>query len=139
MPIPAESLGVIGALSDTFVKDVAALAATTTTSIMCATAANGYRFRVNRAQILVDTTFAADASNFWVFTLVHNATTVATWSTQTGQQGALTAFTVNEMVLAADTANALVIQPGEVLTLVATKNASAANFTGRFISHGRFS
>jgi hypothetical protein len=118
-------------------KDVAAVAATSTFAILAASAACGQRHRVMRAQLLVDTTYAADASNFYVFTLVHNGTTVATWSTQTSAQGALTAGANQEMILAADTGVNLVVQPGELLQLVCTKNGTAANFTGRVCVGGR--
>jgi hypothetical protein len=121
-----------------FTKDVAAVAATSTFSVMAASLVAGQVYRVTRAHILVDTTYAADAANFYALTLVHNGTTIASWSTQTSAQGALTAFTLAEMVLAADTGVNLTVQPGETLTLVCTKNGSAANFTARVVVHGRF-
>lgn len=124
-----------GASMPRVTKDVAAVAATSTFAVMAVSA--GQRFRVMRAQLLVDTTYAADAANYYVFTLVHNGTTVATWSTQTGAQGALTAGSIQEMVLAADTGVNLVVQPTELLQLVCTKNGSAANFTGRVCVCGR--
>lgn len=137
MPIPVDSIDGVASAATRYVKDVSAVAATSTFSVMAADA-SGARFRVTRVQILVDATYAADASNFYAFTLVHNGTTVASWSTQTSAQGALTAFTSAEMVLAADTGSNRVVQATEALTLVATKNGTAANFTGRFIVHGRY-
>lgn len=127
-----------GATAHHYTKEIAAVAATSTFSVMGASTATGYKYRVTHAQLLVDTTYAADASNFYVLALVHNGTTVASWSTQTAAQGALTAFTLAEMVLAADTGNNRVVQTGEVLTLVCTKNASAPNISARCIVHGRF-
>lgn len=138
MANPNDSLFDVGASTIHYTKEVASVAATSTFSVMCATTANNLKYRVTRAQLLLDATYAADPANFYVITLVHNGTTVATWSTQTSAQGVLTAFTVNEMVLAADTGNNRVVQPGEVLTLVCTKNGTAANLSARCIVHGRF-
>lgn len=122
----------------TFSKDVAAVAATATFSIMAAGNASGEVFRVTSVHLLVDTTYAADVANFYALALVHNSITLATWSTQTSAQGALTAFTDQLMILAADSGTNLTVQPGEVLTLVATKNAAAPNLTARVVVHGRF-
>lgn len=136
MPIPFDPLPDVQPVH--YTKDIAAVAATSTFSVMGASNTAGQRYRVTRAHILVDATYAADPANFYVITLVHNATTIASWSTQTSAQGALTQFVVNEMVLAADTANNLVVQPNEVMTLVATKNGAAANISARVVCQGKF-
>lgn len=136
MALPLDSLP--GSVLEPFTKDVAAVAATSTFSVMACLTSAGQRFRVIRAHLLVDATYAADASNYYAITLVHNGTTIATWSTQTAAQGALTAFVAGEMILAADTGSNLVVLPGETMTLVCTKNGSAANLTARAVVHGRW-
>lgn len=136
MPIPLDLLPDVRPA--TFSKDTGAVAATSTFSVMACANATGEVFRVTGAHLLVDATYAADVANFYALALVHNSITLATWSTQTSAQGTLTAFTDQLMILAADTGTSLTVQPGEVLTLVATKNASAANLTVRVVVHGRF-
>ncbi len=121
-----------------FTRDVAAVAATGTFAVMVARAADGFGFRITSAQLITDATYAADAANFYVLTLVHNVTTIASWSTQTAAQGALTALVTNEMILSADAGINRVVLPGETLTWVLTKNASAANISARVVVHGRF-
>lgn len=95
-------------------------------------------FRIESVELIDDAGYAADATNYYVLTLVHGTgpTTAATWSTLTGAQGALTAATPAAMVLSAD-AN-LVIPAGDVVSLVATKHASGANITVRVVVHGRY-
>lgn len=93
--------------------------------------------RLDAADIMVDATYAASATDFYAFTLVWGSgpTTAASWSTQTSAQGAITAAVPSLMVLSAD-AN-LIIPPGSVVKLIATKNASAANITPRIVMSGR--
>lgn len=93
--------------------------------------------RLERAELMVDATYAASATDFYVFQLKHGATVMATWSTQTAAQGAITAAVPVAMVLSADTGQNLVIAAAAVLTLTATKNASAADITPRIVLHGR--
>jgi hypothetical protein len=119
-----------------FARDCPSTSATTTYAI--ASIVGSSRLRIERAELIVDATYTADATNFYVFTLQHGATVIATWSTQVGQQGTITGGTPAQMVLAADTANNLVVQPGESLTLVATKAAAGANVTPRIVAHGRY-
>lgn len=135
------SLVLDGSPFDHFVnvsKDVAAVAATGTFCVAACSNTAGQYLRIDRAFVLTDTTYAADASDFYAIALKHGSTTIATWSTQTSAQGALTAVTVNEMVMAANTGTNRVVAPNEVLTLVCTKNGSAANLTARVVVHGRF-
>jgi hypothetical protein len=91
--------------------------------------------RVYAVDLVVDTTYAADPTNFYVITLQKGATVIATWSTQTGQQGTLTADTIVQMVLSA-TDTARVCNVGDVFQLVFTKVAAAANLPiGRSCAH----
>lgn len=91
--------------------------------------------QITRVELIVDATYAADPANFYVFTLVQGATTAATWSTQTGQEGAITGGTPASMTLSVP-AN-LVVPAGTKLALVATKAASGANITPRVVVYGR--
>lgn len=115
-------------------KDCPAASATSTFVLGTAKRA----FRVESVELIDDAGYAADAANYYVFTLVHGSgpTTAATWSTLTGAQGAITAGVPAAMVLSAD-AN-LVIPAGDVVSLVATKHASGANPTVRVVVHGRY-
>lgn len=93
--------------------------------------------RVDFVDLMLDATYAADASNFYAFTFVWGAgpTVAASWSTQTAAQGAITAAVPVTMVLAAEP-NA-VIPAGSVVKLIATKNGTAANITPRITFSGR--
>lgn len=93
--------------------------------------------RITLAELMVDANYAADAANFYAFTLVWGAgpTTAASWSTQASAQGALTAAVPAAMVLAAEP-NA-VVPAGSVVKLIATKNAAAPNITPRVVINGR--
>jgi hypothetical protein len=117
-------------------RDCPAISATITLALESLAA--GRAFRIERAELIVDATYAADPANFYAFTLQHAATAAATFSTQTSAQGAITAAVPAQMILAANTGNNLVIQGGEVLSLLATKNGAAANITPRIVVHGRY-
>ncbi len=94
------------------------------------------RFRLDRAELIVDATYTQDPANYYVFTLQAGGTVLGTWSTLTGQQGTLTGGTPAAMVLATPDAN-LVNIAGNVLSLVCTKFGAAANATLRINVHGR--
>lgn len=94
--------------------------------------------RVEKIDLVVDTTYANDAANFYVITVQKGATVIATWSTQTGQQGALTADTFVSMTLSATDANR-VCHVGDVFQVVFTKNGAAANLPiGRICAHCKY-
>src|SRR5579863_905253 len=67
--------------------------------------------------------YSADASNYYVITLQAGSTVLATWSTQTGQQGALTDQVMAQAVLSGSAAGSA----NDQLKVVCTKHASAAN------------
>ena len=118
-----------------FPRSCPAVSATATFAI--ATPDPNRPFRVDRAELIVDATYAADPANFYALTLQKGATVIAAWSTQTTAQGALTGGTPAAMVLSGTDAN-LVLAAGDVLSLVATKNGTAANITPRVVVHGRY-
>lgn len=115
-------------------RDMPAIAATSTLAI----AKVDRPYRIDRVEIIVDAAYAADPANYYQLALVHGAgpTTAASWSTETGQQGALTGGASADMVPSAD-AN-LVVAAGETISLVATKAAAAANIQPRIVVHGRY-
>ncbi len=69
---------------------------------------------------------AGDATDHWVIQLRQGATVVATWDTDTAVDGALVLATPQAMNVTA--ANAI-IDPGDPVTLVLTKNAAAVSGT----------
>lgn len=96
-------------------------------------------FRVKRVEIVVDSTYTADPANFYAFTLIHGggSTVAASFSTQTSAQGAITAGVPVTMVLNATDASR-VCAALDTLSLVATKNGTAANITPRIVLHGTY-
>lgn len=116
-------------------RSLPAISATSTFPIATPSLVRSYR--VERVELMVDATYAADPANFYTFTLQKGATVIATWSTLTGQQGTLTANVPGLMVLSVTDAN-LVLAGGDVLSLVATKAAAAANITPRVVVHGKY-
>lgn len=113
------------------------LAATTTTKIW-KTVSTGRPFRFFRVAYDNVTGFAADPSNYWTVQINAGATIIYQWSTQTAQQGTLTADTWVEFVKNATDAN-LVVAPGTVLTLVITKTGAPGTFpAGSGVIEGRY-
>ena len=97
-------------------------------------------FKVDSVQYSLPAGVAANASNFWTVTLKNGATTVASWTTQTGVagQGTITANTPIALVLSTTDAN-LVFGAGSSPTLVFTKTGTPANLTpGTLDVHGKF-
>lgn len=119
---------------DSLARDLPAISAT----IVLAMLTLQRQFRFTAVELISDVTYTQDPANYYVFTLKHGATTVATWSTLTGAQGTITAGVPAAMVLAADSGQALVGAAGEVLSLTATKNGAAVNITPRVVAHGRY-
>jgi hypothetical protein len=91
---------------------------------------------ISALKICLKTTIPADATDYVVFTVKRKdafgncVETVATWSTQTGQQGAITAMVPVSMVLSGDS-NVLSLPPGDVLSIEYTKGGA-----GQIVSQG---
>ena len=100
--------------------DVVAAVASTTTFALGTTARD---FKVVGADLVTPTDYAADPTDYYVITLQDGATVLASWSTLTGAQGAITANTPAAMVLGGTVNGA----KGDNLTVVCTKHASGAN------------
>jgi len=107
------------------IDTVAAISATTT---VWAWKVGAQRtFKLERAVINVSATYAADTTNFYTIQIKDGSTVLASWSTQTSAQGALTANTPADLILNTTDAN-LAAAGGDTLTVVCTKSAAAANF-----------
>jgi len=79
---------------------------------------------VDRVWLNCPAGFAADASNYWTLALKDGSTTLASWTTHSTGEGALTADTPVDMTIAANVG----LAAADNLTLVATKTGSPANF-----------
>lgn len=96
--------------------------------------------RIDKVEYVNPTGLAGHGSNYWEIALKKGSTTMAQWSTDSdvAGQGTLTANAIVNPVLSATDANR-VAAAGDVLSLVLTKVASAANLpAGRLIVHGRY-
>lgn len=95
-------------------------------------------FRVDKVTWFTATTTAADAANYWTLELKNGSTSVASWSTLSTAQGALTGGTPAELVPSATDANR-VFAVGDIASLVLTKTASPSALPpGRLTIHGRY-
>ncbi len=112
--------------------------AATTTSPLVTPSTKARLFQIERVEIMVDATYASDATNYYVFTLEHGSgpTTAATWSTLTGAEGTLTGGTPGVMTLSA--AANLIVPANDVVSLLATKHSAGANVTPRIAIHGHY-
>ena len=137
MTQPLDSLGPLFGQEAQLERDLPAVSATGTyvLGVFSLTRA----FRVQRVEVIVDATYAANPSAFYVLALVHGAGVVnaAQWSTQSTAQGAITGGTPAVMVPNGTDANS-VIPGGDVVSIVCTKNSTAANITPRVVVHGHF-
>jgi hypothetical protein len=110
---------------------VAALSATTTLPL----SSQDGPFALASAEICVPGGLSADASNYWVFTIVDttSSTTLATYSTQTSAQGAITSNVLTSIPVASPASGL----SGDALAVVCTKHGSAANLPAqtRFVAH----
>ena len=78
-----------------------------------------YKFRVDAVKYVNHTGLAADATNYFVLTLQDGSNVIASWSTQTSAQGALTADTFVNFVMSGTDAYH-VAAANDVLKLVLT-------------------
>lgn len=97
----------------------------------------GKVFTVDTVDYINPTGLAQDATNFAVVKLLNGATVLATWSTETGQQGTLAANTFVSMVLNGTPAN-LDLAAGTTITLDIDINGVQTLPAGRLIIHGRY-
>lgn len=90
-------------------------------------------FRVDRVWYNNPTGFAASATDYWTITIQDGATVLASWSTHSTAEGALTADTPVDLVVAATTD----VAAGNTLSVVFTKTgAPAALPAGRVVIEG---
>ena len=94
--------------------------------------------RIDRVEYVNPTGFAADPANYWTLELRKGATVIASYSTQTAAQGAITANTFVTFVLSATDANRVAVE-GDELSLALVKSGTAGNLPlGRMCAHGRY-
>lgn len=93
-------------------------------------------FRLDEAVFIPSVSISASSGNYWVITLTDGTNTLATWSTATGQQGALVAGTPARMVLASSGAPEQFLAPGDTLTFVVTPTGSPAVLAGQLAVAG---
>jgi hypothetical protein len=82
------------------------------------------------------TGLAANASNFFALKVLNAATQAAIWSTETGQQGTLTAGTAHSLVLG--TAAQRLVPPSTSVTILLDETGTATLPAGQFTIHGRY-
>lgn len=119
-----------------FAYDHALASATTTVKLFTAQRA----VRIEKLEYINVTGLAGHADNFWLIALKKTTTTIGSWSTDSDVvgQGTIAADTIITPVLSSTDAD-LVWAAAEVISLVLTKAASAANLpAGRIIVHGRY-
>jgi len=91
--------------------------------------------KVLRAHLHTDTTITVNASNYVNFQVLKGATVIANWSTQTGQQGTITAGTPVELVLSGTLANTF-LADADLLTLSITITGTLTTPTGCLVVDG---
>lgn len=74
------------------------------------------RCRITRVTLVNPTGLAQDVANYVDTRIMNGAVVVANWSTQTGQEGSITADTSVELTLSTDSAE-LVFEAGDSLVL----------------------
>lgn len=94
-------------------------------------------FVVESVHYVNDTGLVADVTNFYAITLQNAAVVLATWSTETGQEGALTAATFADPTLSV-VAGVLSLAAGDVLKLVLTEDGTQTLPAGQLQIEGRY-
>ncbi len=95
--------------------------------------APGERLRVAKVYYVNPTGLTQDSTNHFALRLKKGSTTVASWSTQTGQQGSIAAATFVELVIV-DAQR--VVEPGSELSLELDETGTQTLPAGRLIVHG---
>ena len=112
---------------------------TVTTSFTIWTGGPDRYFRLGRVFYNNPTGFAQDPSAYWTIKVTDGTNTLASWSTQTGAQGTLTANTPVNLVLATTPAPAADLAPNLALIVTLTKTGSPSALpAGRIVVDGRF-
>lgn len=121
-------------LQDKFVLSSLAVAAVSATETILLGTADG-DYVVDRFELEAPGGYASDAANYYVITLQAGSTVLGTWSTLTGANGSLVDAVMNQATLASPSVGA----SGDLLKVVLTKHASAANLPAQtvFVAHCR--
>lgn len=96
----------------------------------------GRKFRLERVLYNNVTGLAQDGTNFFDIQILKGATVMANHSTETGQEGTLTADTPVELVLSSTDAN-LVADAADVISLFLEEGGTATLPAGVFVLEGR--
>lgn len=121
--------------ADSAANASASLTATTTVKLF---KCKDRSFRLDRAFYNNPTGFAADPTDYWTVAVLKGTTVMASWSTLSTAQGALTADTPVNLVLSATDANT-VADDGDVISMKFTKTGSPAALPpGRLVLEGRY-
>jgi hypothetical protein len=98
-----------------------------TTTINLGAAPAGRHMIIDGVQLSCGIT-VGDSTDHWMIALKNGATSIATWDSDTGEDGAITQGTPTSMNLSSTLANR-VLDPGDALTLVLTKNNDAVGIS----------
>lgn len=97
-------------------------------------------FKLRKLEYVNPTGLATDAANYYVITLIDTSDSnrvLATWSTETGQEGAIAANTFVEATLST-VAEALNSAKGAVLAVKFTEAGTQTLPAGRLVVHGDY-
>ena len=97
---------------------------------------SGRSFRLDRVWYNNPTGLAADAANYFNVIVQKGSITMANWSTETGQEGALSADTPVELAKSATDAD-LVADGGDVISLKLDETGTQTLPAGRLVIEGR--
>lgn len=90
------------------------------------------KFRIDAARYVNPTGLAEDADNFFDIQILKDAAVAANWSTETGEEGTLTAGEWAELSLSATAAN-LVFEAGDEMDLNLDETGTATLPAGRIV------
>jgi hypothetical protein len=109
---------------------------TATTAVKLFKVPAGRKLRIDAVDYINPTGLAADASNYFALSLAGN-TDIASWSTQTGAEGAIAADTFISLVMSATDADC-VLSAGDGLEVSFSETGTATLPAGRLVVRGRW-
>lgn len=95
------------------------------------------KMRIDKVRYVNPTGLAEDATNFFDVQLIVRAAVAANWSTETGQEGTLTADTWVDLSLTATAAD-LILAADDELALTLDESGTATLPAGRIVVFGRW-
>jgi hypothetical protein len=97
----------------------------------------GRKLRIDAVDYINPAGLAEDAANYFNLQLKNGSTVIGNWSTETGQEGTLTADTFVAFDMS-DTDADLVLDPTEILSIVFDETGTATLPAGRLVVRGRW-